>query len=308
MLVAVTANSQQKTIQNDTAATQTTTATPIKKERRESSSSLSSLDDLENGGKKLIAVTSTPVVTSDGTIACGNNVTTGDGKKCNQRSDTDRELLTANQRIQESDEANDYDDDESADEKISTQPRQQLHYKRRLSARSLNDKTASVLLEYNVDNPNSLRKKFRFNRYCHNANGDESGFVDASHSSQLMNATSASSPLAAAAASIAASNLTTSNNGSKSNSSTDSSSPPQGNGNSSPESGIGEREDMKYMCPICDVVSQTAHQFTNHIRCHNYASGHTENFTCRICSKVSPNQTQYLNCYSKSLRTKLIIF
>ena len=301
MLVAVTSNSQQQSVQNDaniTAAaastTTTATATPIKKERRDSSSSLSSLDELDNGGKKLNAVTSTPVVTNDATIACGNNAITGGGMKCNQRPNTERELISLNQRIQESDETNDYDDDESADEKISTQPRQQLHYKRRLSSRSLNDKTASVLLEYNPDNPNSLRKKFRFNRYCHNANGDESGFVDASHSSQLMNATSASSSLAAVA-SMAASNPTNSNNGSKSNSSTDSSSPPQSNGNSSPESGIGEREDMKYMCPICDVVSQTAHQFTNHIRCHNYASGHTENFTCRICSKVSsPIETQFL--------------
>ncbi|XP_061393482.1 zinc finger protein 236-like, partial [Musca vetustissima] len=42
----------------------------------------------------------------------------------------------------------------------------------------------------------------------------------------------------------------------------------------------------EYVCPICDVVSATPHQFTNHIRCHNYTSGNTENFTCRICSKV----------------------
>lgn len=57
--------------------------------------------------------------------------------------------------------------------------------------------------------------------------------------------------------------------------------------NSSPEPpGAIERDDVKYICPICEVVSATPHEFTNHIRCHNYSSGDTENFTCRICSKV----------------------
>ncbi|XP_046801391.1 zinc finger protein 236 [Lucilia cuprina] len=265
MLVATNA---QQTAQNSPKTTRSNT--PIKMERRDSSSSYSSLEDLEHEGKKLNAVTSTPVVTSDATISCAVNSMT----RSNQRTETDNNL---HQRMQESDEANDYDEDESADEK-SSQPRQQLHYKRRLSGRSLTDKTASVLLEYNADNPNSLRKKFRFNRFVLN-NGDESGFVDTSNNSQMLN--NSSSTLAAAAT-----NLTNSNSVVKSNSSSETSSPPQSNGNSSPESGIGEREDMKYMCPICDAVSQTAHQFTNHIRCHNYASGHTENFTCRICSKV----------------------
>ncbi|KAM7350472.1 zinc finger protein pebbled [Cochliomyia hominivorax] len=265
MLVA-TNNTQ--TAQNSPKTTRANT--PIKMERRDSSSSYTSLEDLEHEGKNLNAVTSTPVVTSDATISCDVNST----PRGQQRADATEQQQ---QRLQESDEANDYDEDESADEK-SAQPRQLMHYKRRLSGRSLADKTASVLLEYNPDNPNSLRKKFRFNRYVQN-NGDESGFVDASNNSQTMNNSS----------SLLTSNNTNqnnTNNNTKSNSSSDTSSPPQSNGNSSPESGIGEREDMKYMCPICDVVSQTAHQFTNHIRCHNYAPGHTENFTCRICSKV----------------------
>uniref|UniRef100_A0A1B0AEA2 C2H2-type domain-containing protein n=1 Tax=Glossina pallidipes TaxID=7398 RepID=A0A1B0AEA2_GLOPL len=97
---------------------------------------------------------------------------------------------------------------------------------------------------------------------------NESGFVEGSSSQLINNSNSV--------------------NNSKSNTSSASSTPPHNgqNGISSPELGGGEREDMKYVCPICEVVSATPHEFTNHIRCHNYASGDTENFTCRICSKV----------------------
>lgn len=45
----------------------------------------------------------------------------------------------------------------------------------------------------------------------------------------------------------------------------------------------------KYVCPICDVVSTTQHDFTNHIRNHNNmrdSSDDGSSFTCRICSKV----------------------
>lgn len=275
MLVAT---NNPQTAQTNSPKT-TRSNTPIKMERRDSTSSYSSLEDLEHEAKNLNAVTSTPVVTSDATVTCGINSITN----ASMRSTTEpHKLGYLQQRMQESDEANDYDEDESADEKSSTQQRQQLHYKRRLSGRSLADKSASVLLEYNADNPNSLRKKFRFNRFVH-SNGDESGFVDAT-TTTATNTTNSSQVIL-----NNSTNIQNQTNGTKTHSSSDtnSSSPPQSNGNSSPESGIGEREDMKYMCPICDVVSQTAHQFTNHIRCHNYASGHTENFTCRICSKVS---------------------
>lgn len=268
--------------------TTATPATPIKMERRDSASSESSLEhlDFQHAAKKLNAITSTPVVTSDATITCGTNSIASSSMVSTQRTGAEREHLSLHQRMQESDEANDYDDDESADEKGSTQSRQQLHHKRRLVSRSLLDKATSVQLEYNVDNPNSLRKKFRFNRNLVDFS-NESGFIDASNNSQLMNATN--SLIAAATQAVVNQSIPNggSGSGSKSNSCSDTSSPPQSNGNSSPESGTGEREDMKYMCPICEVVSPTAHQFTNHIRCHNYASGHTENFTCRICSKVS---------------------
>ncbi|XP_063705061.1 ras-responsive element-binding protein 1 [Culicoides brevitarsis] len=44
---------------------------------------------------------------------------------------------------------------------------------------------------------------------------------------------------------------------------------------------------MKYVCPICDVISTTPHDFTAHIRGHNNdSSDDNQNYTCRICSKV----------------------
>lgn len=42
--------------------------------------------------------------------------------------------------------------------------------------------------------------------------------------------------------------------------------------------------DGKYPCPICDRVSSSQHEFTEHIRGHNV--GDTQNFTCKICMKV----------------------
>lgn len=41
-----------------------------------------------------------------------------------------------------------------------------------------------------------------------------------------------------------------------------------------------------YNCPICDAVSMTQHEYTEHIRSHNNADD-TQNFTCKICFKVS---------------------
>lgn len=250
------------------------TTTPIKMERRDSATSESSLEHLDLGRtpKKLNSGTSTPmVVISEKSLI-------NDSNRLNQ-IESNRYSMHHTRMQQDSDEANDYDDEESADEK----PRQQLHHKRRLTGRNLLDKRTSVHIEYNPDNPNSLRKKFRFNRNSLDY-GNESGFVDASNS-QLMNS---SAPQAASNGhnSVA----------SKSNSSSAASTPPHhlSNGNnSSAESAPGE--DMKYVCPICDVVSATPHQFTNHIRCHNYTSGNTENFTCRICSKV--RKTHYAHKY-----------
>lgn len=260
--------------------------TPIKMERRDSATSESSLEHLDLGRtpKKLNTATSTPLVTSDKTLTAGSGLIGA--------SQSERYL---HHKMQDSDEANDYDDDESADEKSSQAPRQQMHHKRRLNSRNLLDKRTSVHIEYNAENPNSLRKKFRFNRNSIDL-GNESGFVDASNS-QLMS----SSP---AAQSSVLNALANGNNGSKSNSSSAASTPPhqQSNGgNSSADSAPGE--DMKYVCPICEVVSATPHQFTNHIRCHNYTSGNTENFTCRICSKVSIASEKY-NCLNQEKTKK----
>lgn len=251
----------------------------IKMERRDSSTSESSLEHLDLGRtpKKRNTGTSTPVITNERNTAT-DVMTVG---VCAQIP-MGRNLQ---QRLHESDDANDYDDDESADEKnlrsSQLQPQQQqqqpqqsqrqFHYKRRSSSRNLLDKRTSVQLEFNNDNPSSLRKKFRFNRSSSDnvTCSNESGFVEGSSSQLINNSNSV--------------------NNSKSNTSSASSTPPHNgqNGISSPELGGGEREDMKYVCPICEVVSATPHEFTNHIRCHNYASGDTENFTCRICSKVS---------------------
>lgn len=62
--------------------------------------------------------------------------------------------------------------------------------------------------------------------------------------------------------------------------------------NASPENGNGPKassDDTKYVCPICEEISTTQHEFTNHIRNHNNvrdSSDDGSSFTCRICSKV----------------------
>lgn len=53
--------------------------------------------------------------------------------------------------------------------------------------------------------------------------------------------------------------------------------------------GATKDETTKYVCPICEAVSTTQHDFTNHIRNHNNmrdSSDDGSSFTCRICSKV----------------------
>lgn len=50
-----------------------------------------------------------------------------------------------------------------------------------------------------------------------------------------------------------------------------------------------KKDEMKYVCPICEAISTTQHDFTNHIRNHNNvrdSSDDGSSFTCRICSKV----------------------
>ncbi|XP_055551332.1 uncharacterized protein LOC129733830 isoform X2 [Wyeomyia smithii] len=60
------------------------------------------------------------------------------------------------------------------------------------------------------------------------------------------------------------------------------------------DNNLTEMEGKKYVCPICDIVSVTKHDFTEHIRSHNNSkssSGDRDNgeggqFVCKICSKV----------------------
>ncbi|KAJ6638186.1 Ras-responsive element-binding protein 1 [Pseudolycoriella hygida] len=54
------------------------------------------------------------------------------------------------------------------------------------------------------------------------------------------------------------------------------------NMHSSPES---TSTNNRYACPICGVVSDTQHDFTEHIRGHN-SMDDAQNFTCQICHKV----------------------
>lgn len=58
---------------------------------------------------------------------------------------------------------------------------------------------------------------------------------------------------------------------------------------SSKQASSGVGDETKYICPICETVSLTQHDFTNHIRNHNNmrdSSDDGTSFTCRICSKV----------------------
>lgn len=47
-----------------------------------------------------------------------------------------------------------------------------------------------------------------------------------------------------------------------------------------------DRQGVKYSCPICEKISLTQHEFTEHIRSHNNTDD-SQNFTCQICFKVS---------------------
>ncbi|XP_004529684.1 uncharacterized protein LOC101459914 [Ceratitis capitata] len=350
MIATAAANTQQQL-----DAMQTTNVT--KMERRDSTTSESSLEHLDLGRtpKKLSShssATSTPMHTAATTTTTSNN--NNSVSNINKNKQTNRNINNELLNIKEannttttahhqrhsndSDEANDYDDDdeESPDEQCGSKQnahsaRSQRHHKRRSTGARL-DKRTSVHLEFNADDPDSLRKKFRFNRSTSaseqiSQNNNESGFVDASCSSHYLNASAVSLAAAAAAAAAAVPsamstttsphsvpvavglNVTSPHNSMSasasasasatgSHSSSSAASSPRGCGTglaigssasvSSPESGIGDRdrEDMKFVCTICDVVSATRHEFTNHIRCHNYASGDTENYTCAICSKV----------------------
>lgn len=59
------------------------------------------------------------------------------------------------------------------------------------------------------------------------------------------------------------------------------------NMHSSPESMStnNRNNDSRYACPICGVMSDTQHEFTEHIRGHN-SMDDAQNFTCQICHKV----------------------
>ncbi|XP_067641284.1 ras-responsive element-binding protein 1 [Eurosta solidaginis] len=348
-----------------------TTVTTTNMERRDSSTSESSLEHLDLGRtpKKLnthSSATSTPHTTINNntnninrinnnkseikaqdsmssTANINTALTTAQATSSTTTISTDSEAINKTlpchqHRLLDSDEANDYDDDEeesSPDDKQhikqnSLSSRSQRHNKRRSTAPRL-DKRTSVHLELSADDPNSLRKKFRFNRSTsasEQLTNNESGFVDASSSSNYLNASVLSLVGAVATATATAATTTmpmltmteaamgvgigttpphnlipaavsrsASISAAGSQSSSSAASSPRGCGAgltassasiSSPESGIGDRdrEDMKFVCTICEVVSATRHQFTNHIRCHNYASGDTENYTCAICSKV----------------------
>ncbi len=72
------------------------------------------------------------------------------------------------------------------------------------------------------------------------------------------------------------------------------------NMHSSPEStSTNNRNDNRYACPICGVMSDTQHEFTEHIRGHN-SMDDAQNFTCQICHKVSPSHNFLLLPYCMS--------
>lgn len=309
---------------NSTPQTNSASPATLKMERRDSSNSESSLEHLDLGRtpKKFKQTSHNAVATSTPLVAYQNGGINNGLKPlpaiAEDVSNVEQQKHLLQQRLQQNEpnktgDSCEYDEEDGEDDEEemalnlnkSSPQRSQRHHKRRCLARSL-DKRTSVLLEYNADNPNSLRKKFRFNRSHSSSdntaatsqnslNTNESGFVDVS--SQYLNASAGTAAVGSSDKSqnqIPANSPHCSASGTASHSSsasTSASTSPHGGAvetfASSPESGIGEREDMKYVCPICDVVSATPHEFTNHIRCHNYSSGDTENFTCRICSKVS---------------------
>jgi len=277
------AQQQQQQQHNSTGETE------MERQRRDSTTSESSLEHLDLGRtpKKLAGnggsaqTTSTP-----------HELTTVTSRKRKLRQ-LQQQMNQIHQQEVLSDEDEEEDEHEDG-EHPTTGARNLGRHKQRRSTQ------ASIVVDYSSGDASSLRKKFRLNRSA--ASLSESGFVDASstvHSGYLGNSTGSatntttttSSGGAVAPASVAGGGVagaTASSSSSSSSSGGSGGSSPQGPSLSSGESGIGAGDEhMKYLCPICEVVSATPHEFTNHIRCHNYANGDTENFTCRICSKVS---------------------
>ncbi|XP_055371231.1 uncharacterized protein LOC129605474 [Condylostylus longicornis] len=122
-------------------------------------------------------------------------------------------------------------------------------------------------------------------------NQNESGFIDGSSHNLMNSINSISSPESSSGGNNnnnnnSGGNKNDNNNCNDINNSYGNGRNNNGNERNSNNNNSNTTEDIKYVCPICEVVSATPHEFTNHIRSHNYSSGDTENFTCRICSKV----------------------
>lgn len=154
------------------------------------------------------------------------------------------------------------------------------------SVSNLNNNSSSkryVQIDTSANTDNPLKKKFKISsstphRNLNNNNyavepvsRNESGFVDASqnHISSSISSTSSSSSSSSSPLSQTA----------------------------SPETSINpnQRAEMKYICPICEEVSATPRDFTNHIRGHNNENGDNDNFTCKICGKVGFNTPHSAN-------------
>ncbi|KAH8419867.1 hypothetical protein KR009_003458 [Drosophila setifemur] len=284
------------------------TESEMERQRRDSTTSESSLEHLDLGRtpKKLSGSAGAAQPTS--TPHEATTITTSRKRKLRQLQ---QQMQQQHQQQQQQQDFLSEEEEEAAAAAAAAGPRPLGRHKQRRSGQSsagVGAASASIVMDYSGSDASSLRKKFRLNRS--GASLSESGFVDASssaHSAYLGNSSSAapnnnnSSSSSAnnnnnnnsstnnnsAAAAQSASSSGSSSAGSGSGSGSGGSSPQGGLCLSSGESGIGAGEEhMKYLCPICEVVSATPHEFTNHIRCHNYANGDTENFTCRICSKV----------------------
>lgn len=144
------------------------------------------------------------------------------------------------------------------------------------SVSNLNNNSSSkryVQIDTSANTDNPLKKKFKISSSTPHRNlnnnyavepvsRNESGFVDASqnHISSPLSSTSSSSSSSSSPSSQTASPETSNN--------------------------LKERSEMKYICPICEEVSATPRDFTNHIRGHNNENGDNDNFTCKICGKV----------------------
>lgn len=282
-----------------------TVESEMERQRRDSTTSESSLEHLDLGRtpKKLggnsgsTQTTSTPHELATVTSSRKRKIRHLQLNHHQQQQHHQQSDLLSDEDVAEAEaEAEEDEDEEDGDQVAALGSRNLGRHKQRRSGGAATQ--ASIVMDYSSGDASSLRKKFRLNRSA--ASLSESGFVDASsttgHSGYLGNSSSATNTTATSgigASAVAPSqvggaaiNAASSSSGSSSGGSGGSS--PQGQCLSSGESGIGAGDEhMKYLCPICEVVSATPHEFTNHIRCHNYANGDTENFTCRICSKVS---------------------